>query len=305
MESLWTFQNDFFSLGYPMKKIAFLLTFHQKKNVAYSTESTHFHKDYVVSVSCSFNGKEKDYESGFHYYGARYYWSEVLTGWLSVDPMMDKYPGISPYNYCAWNPVGIIDPNGMDTTITMDLDSRSVSVNSDTKKIGFGIEQIESGNRTSLYSSDKSCSNVSSSNRRTIISFDDPQQAREIYDIMVEMEVPVEWNLMYLVDGSADLVTSGMLDLIRMNPEDYSMGDVSMWRHYHPYDPNYLYWKPSKKDQQWASILGKCPAYLDFCGQSYNFEPIIRDYGVIEDEQYNRYRDILKKVYPDIRPYCR
>jgi hypothetical protein len=29
-----------------------------------------------------FNGKEKDYESGFHYYGARYYWSEVLTGRL-------------------------------------------------------------------------------------------------------------------------------------------------------------------------------------------------------------------------------
>ena len=26
-----------------------------------------------------FNGKEKDYESGFHYYGARYYWSEVMT----------------------------------------------------------------------------------------------------------------------------------------------------------------------------------------------------------------------------------
>ena len=43
------------------------------------------------------NGKEKDYESGFHYYGARYYWSEFLTGWLSVDPMADKYPSISPY----------------------------------------------------------------------------------------------------------------------------------------------------------------------------------------------------------------
>ena len=39
-----------------------------------------------------FNGKEKDYESGFHYYGARYYWSEVLTGWLSVDPSANKYP---------------------------------------------------------------------------------------------------------------------------------------------------------------------------------------------------------------------
>ena len=62
----------------------------------------------------SFNGKEKDYESGFHYYGARYYWGESLTGWLSVDPLADKYPGISPYAYCAWNPVKLVDPDGME-----------------------------------------------------------------------------------------------------------------------------------------------------------------------------------------------
>ena len=62
---------------------------------------------------CSSNGKEKDYESGFHYYGARYYWSEVLTGWLSVDPMMDKYPSFSSYNYCRWNPVKRVDVDGL------------------------------------------------------------------------------------------------------------------------------------------------------------------------------------------------
>lgn len=58
------------------------------------------------------NGKEKDYESGFHYYGARYYWSEVLTGWLSVDPMIDKYTSMSPYAYCLWNPIRLVDPDG-------------------------------------------------------------------------------------------------------------------------------------------------------------------------------------------------
>ena len=61
-----------------------------------------------------FNGKEKDYESGFHYYGTRYYWGELLTGWLSVDPMANKYPQISSYNYCIWNPIRIIDPDGRD-----------------------------------------------------------------------------------------------------------------------------------------------------------------------------------------------
>lgn len=60
----------------------------------------------------SFTGKEKDSESGFHYFGARYYDSEALTGWLSVDPMADKYTSMSPYIYCAGNPVKLVDPDG-------------------------------------------------------------------------------------------------------------------------------------------------------------------------------------------------
>ena len=32
---------------------------------------------------------------------------------LSPDPLLDKYPYISPYAYCAWNPVKYIDPDGM------------------------------------------------------------------------------------------------------------------------------------------------------------------------------------------------
>lgn len=60
----------------------------------------------------TYNAKEKDYESGFHYYGARYYWSEMLTGWLSVDPQTDDYPYITAYNYCEHNPVILQDPDG-------------------------------------------------------------------------------------------------------------------------------------------------------------------------------------------------
>ncbi len=37
---------------------------------------------------------------------------ELMTMWLSVDPLADKYPSISPYAYCAWNPVKMIDPDG-------------------------------------------------------------------------------------------------------------------------------------------------------------------------------------------------
>ena len=95
-----------------MKSDAFLHTFFQKRPISTSLLSIDCQKDYKISSHRSFNGKEKDSESGFHYYGARYYWSETLTGWLSVDPMTDKYPGISPYHYCHWNPSNLVDPDG-------------------------------------------------------------------------------------------------------------------------------------------------------------------------------------------------
>ena len=74
------------------------------------------------------NGKEKDYESGFHYYGARYYWSEMLTGWLSIDPMIDKYPEMSPYNYCMWNPVKLVDPDGRDGRVIIHNESGQTQI---------------------------------------------------------------------------------------------------------------------------------------------------------------------------------
>ena len=61
-----------------------------------------------------FTGKERDEETGYGYFGARYMDYELMTMWLSVDPMADKYPGISPYAYCAWNPIKLVDPDGRD-----------------------------------------------------------------------------------------------------------------------------------------------------------------------------------------------
>ena len=60
----------------------------------------------------TFTGKERDEETGYGYFGARYMDHELMTMWLSVDPLADKYPSISPYAYCAWNPVRLVDPDG-------------------------------------------------------------------------------------------------------------------------------------------------------------------------------------------------
>ena len=59
----------------------------------------------------TFSAKEKDAETGCSYFGSRYYSSD-LSIWLSVDPMASKYPSLSPYTYCADNPVKLVDPNG-------------------------------------------------------------------------------------------------------------------------------------------------------------------------------------------------
>ena len=62
-------------------------------------------------VRYTFSAKEKDSETGLSYFGSRYYSSD-LSIWLSVDPMASKYPSLSPYVYCANNPVKLVDPDG-------------------------------------------------------------------------------------------------------------------------------------------------------------------------------------------------
>jgi len=60
-----------------------------------------------------YNGKELDAEIGFYYYGARYY-DPKGSLWLSVDPLAEKYPNLSPYSYVANNPIMLMDPTGME-----------------------------------------------------------------------------------------------------------------------------------------------------------------------------------------------
>ncbi|MBO4806964.1 MAG: hypothetical protein J5554_13100 [Paludibacteraceae bacterium] len=66
-----------------------------------------------------FNAKELDEETGLYYYGARYL-DPTNVAWLSVDPLFEKYVGMSPYNYCVGNPVKLVDVDGMKFTDAME-----------------------------------------------------------------------------------------------------------------------------------------------------------------------------------------
>lgn len=97
-------------------------------------------------------GKERDEETGFGYFGARYMDHELMTMWLSVDPLADKYPSISPYAYCAWNPVKLVDPNGEEAIMNDDIvikgtNNSSITIKTDAINLEFCVNHDFGGNQ--------------------------------------------------------------------------------------------------------------------------------------------------------------
>ncbi len=105
-----------------------------------------------------FTEKELDIETGYAYHGARYYDPWRIT-WNSPDPLEDKYPGWSSYNYCIDNPSNYFDPDGENPITGLligagleiavqiiiegrsieDLDVGAIGVSAAMGAVGFGI----------------------------------------------------------------------------------------------------------------------------------------------------------------------
>jgi RHS repeat-associated protein len=72
-----------------------------------------YQRENSVAQDYKYNGKELQDELSLNWldYGARMYMSDIGR-WGVVDPMVDKYRMMTPYNYVANNPLIFIDPTG-------------------------------------------------------------------------------------------------------------------------------------------------------------------------------------------------
>ena len=86
-----------------------------------------------------YNSKEEQFRFGTPYidYGARQY-DPILGRWFAQDPLSEKYYSISPYAFCANNPVKYLDPDGEIIETALDVASIAVGVGSFVKNLRSG-----------------------------------------------------------------------------------------------------------------------------------------------------------------------
>jgi RHS repeat-associated protein len=91
-----------------------------------------------------FTGKELDKQNGLNWYdfGARWYDVAGVPMWTSVDPLAEKYYNVSPYAYCAGDPVNKFDPDGKAVETAWDFFNVGLDVTS-------CLSNVKNGNYTS------------------------------------------------------------------------------------------------------------------------------------------------------------
>ena len=251
---------------------------------------------YHSHIVFTFTGKERDEETGYGYFGARYYDSDLSGLFLGVDPMAGKYPSISPLiathksalraplelvPYCAWNPVKLVDPDGKDT-INIDLDKGTINLIKadgdhsilyykngelassnliEENKASFRTQSdeglfLEGEKKTKYHTDFLRCSNI--------------EIGEMIFKTIAGIDSPVEWDYYALKQGYGDLSSSGIKDRMIHQNGMYTHDNVEYWDHFHPYISSDSFF-PSYEDQDHAKELkgARCTIYC--AGRSMDF----------------------------------
>jgi RHS repeat-associated protein len=142
-----------------------------------------------------FNGKEKDsnitkqdYDYGFRIYDAR------VGKFLSVDPMTNKYPELTPYQFASNRPIDGIDQDGLEYLGVNNTNIRSTVKNKDgSYTLSIGDQTVKASNIVSyngndyynigqnLYSTAKGIKTSGNANQKITEFFVTPAQLQAIF----------------------------------------------------------------------------------------------------------------------------
>ena len=120
-----------------------------------------------------------------------------MTMWLSVDPMADKYPSISPYAYCAWNPIKLVDPDGKDV---WEVDKDGKVKNTGDKTGGDEKQTVKYANGETATFSGKDYKSIlekltgKNAHGASLYKGDNSEAMAEVFLSMAE-NTDVEWRL--------------------------------------------------------------------------------------------------------------
>ncbi len=132
-----------------------------------------------------YNGKEFDgmYDLNTYDYGARQHYP-ILARWDRIDPLCEKYYGISPYAYCADNPVNCVDLHGCDTIYINKVDNKWV----------FNDPIVSDGNDVFI---------INDGENSTTITYDEGEYGQRV--CALNLDINEDYTLgVYYVSGSGE-----------------------------------------------------------------------------------------------------
>lgn len=187
---------------------------------------------------------------------------EVISRWLSPDPLTSEFPSWSPYNFVENNPIRLIDPTGLaPNDYTVD-DKGNVEL---TKKTDDNFDVLYNEDKSKSIKVDKGV--LSSSRTNTVMGSNDKEYTFDQYDVtgddkakglfeFVANNTNVEWSLTGVgaksgAKGKSILTTSHIKD--SEIGSGYLLGygyTIRSSVHSHPYHPY-----PSLADKNFAKLL--------------------------------------------------
>ncbi|MGL4632513.1 MAG: RHS repeat domain-containing protein [Leadbetterella sp.] len=108
------------------------------------------HQNLSQQYAFKYNGKEVDAFSSYLDYGARWFslsrevrnGNQNRGGWVSIDPLAEKYYSESLFSYALNNPIFFVDPDGRDVDISRLTGSNSLGALLNLLKTKQGFDMI-------------------------------------------------------------------------------------------------------------------------------------------------------------------